>query len=74
MMTAKNSGATVYVVSRLLDVDDGPAVLVFDNPLSAQACYDYFCRIHESAAAISLVEYPVYGSFMVGGGAEYGSV
>ena len=48
-----------------LDENNEPQLMVFDNPLAADACYKHFYKKYRNDVWIDKCE--VYGSFMVAG-------
>ena len=58
----ENNEVTIWVV---VDCSyDEPCVTIFDNPLAANACADFY---RKDGGFVFVEECPLYGSFMVGG-------
>lgn len=51
-----------------IDKNNEPQIMVFDNALAADACYEHFYKKYKSYVWYD--ELPVYGSFMVAGNKE----
>lgn len=58
---------TVWTIT-YIDENNEPQIMIFDNPLVANACYRHFYNIYRSGVWIDECE--VYGSFMVAGNKE----